>query len=80
MDKAGIHLNNPTELENQNLDDGGALSTLETFGLDIEGNASRDIYKSMSLSELHEALEKAVQNEDYEKAAKIRDEISKRES
>jgi hypothetical protein len=34
----------------------------------------------MSLSELHESLEKAVQNEDYEKAAKIRDEISKRES
>ena len=34
----------------------------------------------MSLSELHEALEKAVQNEDYENAAKIRDEISKRES
>ena len=80
LDKAGIHLNNPTELENQNLDDGGSLSTPETFGLDSEGNTSKDIYKSMSLSELHEALEKAVQNEDYEKAAKIRDEISKRES
>ena len=52
----------------------------ETFGLDAEGNASTDIYKSMSLSELHEVLEKAVQDEDYEKAAKIRDEISKRES
>ena len=82
MDKAGIYLNNPTELENQNpdADDEGVLSTPETFGLDAEGNASTDIYKSMSLSELHEALEKAVQNEDYEKAAKIRDEISKRES
>ena len=80
LDKAGIYLNNPTELENQNPDDEGALSTPETFGLDSEGNASTDIYKSMSLSELHEVLEKAVQNEDYEKAAKIRDEISKRES
>ena len=80
LDKAGIYLNNPTELENQNPDDEGALSTPETFGLDSEGNASSDIYKSMSLSELHEVLEKAVQNEDYEKAAKIRDEISKRES
>jgi protein-arginine kinase activator protein McsA len=47
--------------------------------LDTEGNAG-DIYVSMSLSELHVALEKAVQDEDYEKAAKIRDEISKRES
>lgn len=80
LDKAGIYLNNPTELESQEQDDEGVLSTPETFGLDSEGNASTDIYKSMSLSELHEALEKAVQNEDYEKAAKIRDEISKRES
>ncbi|QBZ97515.1 bifunctional nuclease family protein [Flavobacterium sangjuense] len=80
LDKAGIYLNNPTELENQNPDDEGVLSTPETFGLDSEGNASTDVYKSMSLSELHESLEKAVQNEDYEKAAKIRDEISKRES
>ncbi|NNT70654.1 hypothetical protein HKT18_00350 [Flavobacterium sp. IMCC34852] len=80
LDKAGIYLNtNPTDLENQNTEDEGVLSTPETFGLDSEGNAG-DAYVSMSLSELHEALEKAVQDEDYEKAAKIRDEISKRES
>jgi len=80
LDKAGIYLNpNPTDLENQDSDDEGVLSTPETFGLDNEGNAG-DVYISMSLSELHEALEKAVQDEDYEKAAKIRDEISKRES
>jgi bifunctional DNase/RNase len=80
LDKAGIYLNtNQTDLENQNIEDEGVLSTPETFGLDTEGNAG-DIYVSMSLSELHEALEKAVQDEDYEKAAKIRDEISKRES
>jgi protein-arginine kinase activator protein McsA len=29
---------------------------------------------------LYELLNEAVQNEDYEKAAKIRDEISKKES
>ena len=80
LDKSGIYLKNPNEFENQNPDDEGVLATPETFGLDSEGNASTDIYKSMSLSELHESLEKAVQNEDYEKAAKIRDEISKRES
>src|SRR6218665_79634 len=81
LDKAGVYLNNPTELENQNQDDDdGVLSTPETFGLDDDGNASADIYKAMSLSELHDSLEKAVQDEDYEKAAKIRDEISKRES
>ena len=79
LDKAGIYLNNPGEIENPTEDE-GVLSTPETFGLDSEGHDSTDVYKSMSLSELHEALEKAVQDEDYEKAAKIRDEISKRES
>ena len=80
LDKAGIYLNpNPTDIDNQNADDDGVLSTPETFGLDSEGNAG-DAYVSMSLTELHDALEKAVQDEDYEKAAKIRDEISKRES
>ncbi|MGC4040058.1 MAG: DUF151 domain-containing protein [Flavobacterium sp.] len=80
LDKAGIYLNNPGEIESSDPDDDGVLSTPETFGLDSEGNASTDVYKSMSLSELHDGLEKAVQDEDYEKAAKIRDEISKRES
>ena len=80
LDKAGIYLNNRGELENLNPNDEGVLSAPETFGFDSESNDSNDIYKSMSLSELHEALEKAVQDEDYEKAAKIRDEISKRES
>lgn len=81
LDKAGIYLNNPGEIESPSeTEDEGVLSTPETFGLDSEGNASTDVYKSMSLSELHESLEKAVQDEDYEKAAHIRDEISKRES
>lgn len=80
LDKAGIYLNNPNEIETTESEEEGVLSTPETFGLDSEGNASTDVYKSMSLSELHEGLEKAVQDEDYEKAANIRDEISKRES
>ena len=80
LDKAGVYLNNPTDLEKQNTEDDGILSTPETFGLEDESDTPTDIYKAMSLSELHEALEKAVQNEDYEKAAHIRDEISKRES
>ena len=35
-------------------------------------------YKGKTLEELHNLLDEAVANEDYEKAAKIRDEISKR--
>jgi uncharacterized protein len=82
LDKAGIFLNpNTPELEGQNPeDDDDILSTPETFGLDNEGNDSNDSYKKLSLAELHDLLEGAVQDEDYEKAAKIRDEISKRES
>jgi len=80
LDKAGIYLNtNQTEHENEIPEDDGVLSTPETFGLDNNSKVG-DIYASMSLSELHDVLEKAVQEEDYEKAAKIRDEISKRES
>ena len=80
LDKAGIYLkNNPLEAnkENDGLDD--ILSTPETFGQE-ESNQSGETYTKHSLSELHELLDGAVQNEDYEKAAKIRDEISKRES
>ena len=80
LDKAGVYLNNSTDSENQNIEDEGALSTPETYGFDDKTDVAGDIYKSQSLSELYESLEKAVQAEDYEKAAKIRDEISKRES
>ena len=80
LDKAGVYLNNPTEVENQDKEEEGVLSTPETFGIENKGNVTDDLYKTLSLSELYEGLDKAVQDEDYEKAAKIRDEISKRES
>jgi bifunctional DNase/RNase len=82
LDKAGIYLNpNTPELEGQNPEnDDDILSTPETFGMENEENDSKNSYKKLSLAELHDLLEGAVQDEDYEKAAKIRDEISKRES
>jgi protein-arginine kinase activator protein McsA len=63
-----------------NTEDDGILSTPETFGLENDSPSPENQYKTFSLSELNDSLEKAVQDEDYEKAAKIRDEISKRES
>jgi len=77
LDKAGIYLNNPNETE---VEDDGVLSTPETYGLDSTDIDSSESYSKLSLSELHSSLEAAVQDEDYEKAARIRDEISKRES
>ena len=38
----------------------------------------QDSYKNKTLEDLNALLEQAVENEDYEVAAKIRDEISKR--
>jgi uncharacterized protein len=78
LDKAGIFLKTNPEAEaaGQVLDD--VLSSSDAFGLE-ESNDSKNSYAKHSLSELHELLDSAVNDEDYEKAAKIRDEISKRE-
>ncbi|MGA9638392.1 bifunctional nuclease domain-containing protein [Flavobacterium sp.] len=80
LDKAGIFLKaNPqeTDKDSQEIDD--ILSNPETFGNEDEHANGRPYIKN-SLQELTELLEQAVSHEDYEKAAKIRDEISKRES
>ena len=45
---------------------------IETAAVEQEG------FKDKSLEELNALLVEAVNNEDYERAAKIRDEISKR--
>ena len=45
---------------------------------ELELNKPRENYKTKTLEELHNLLDEAVANEDYEKAAHIRDEISKR--
>ena len=79
LDKAGIYLKaNPLEADSDEHATDEVLTNPETFGME-ETNQSGGAYTKHSLSELHEMLESAVENEDYEKAAKIRDEISKRE-
>ena len=45
---------------------------------DPTSDEPQENYSDKSLKELRKLLETAVLNEDYEKAAKIRDEISKR--
>ena len=78
LDKAGIYLK-VNEAEERSIED-DVLSEPETFGLTSEEVTSGNPYAKNSLSELHDMLNAAVQNEDYEKAAHIRDEISRRES
>jgi len=74
LDKAGIYLKLEEEIAIKgNLDP-------ETVEVTLEQNQSLDSssFSSFSLEELHSQLNDAVINEDYELAAKIRDEISKR--
>jgi bifunctional DNase/RNase len=81
LDKAGIVLKantQETDKDSQEID--AILSNPETFGNEEEGNQTGRIFIKHSLEELNELLGQAVAQEDYEKAAQIRDEISKRES
>jgi bifunctional DNase/RNase len=72
LDKAGIYLKAKDELTDEK----------ETLSIEklIEEPEKASSYSKDSLEELNEKLSKAVLNEDYELAAKIRDEITKRTS
>lgn len=73
LDKAGIYLKiNPLETENSD-------DPLEFSDDDFIPDTTES-YASHTLEELRKMLEAAVNNEDYEAAVKIRDEISKREA
>jgi hypothetical protein len=80
LDKAGIYLNMSNTEENQTVNEDGVLSEPETFGGESDTSVSGINYSGFTLQQLYDQLDEAVQNEDYEKAAKIRDEISKKES
>ncbi|MEM1003584.1 MAG: bifunctional nuclease family protein, partial [Bacteroidota bacterium] len=80
LDKAGIFLKfSSKESEDEDSDDSIVVDEILQEGetVEIESGAG-DGYREMTLDELHKELDKAVANEDYEKAAKLRDEISKR--
>ncbi|HEY9169331.1 MAG TPA: bifunctional nuclease family protein [Lutibacter sp.] len=72
LDKAGIYLKAKDELTDEK----------ETLSIEklIEEPDKISSFSKDTLEELNEKLDKAVQNEDYELAAKIRDEITKRTS
>ncbi|MGK0420391.1 MAG: bifunctional DNase/RNase [Polaribacter sp.] len=75
LDKAGVYLkteeqlnlNDPSEIQDISLD------TESLLGVDQESS-----YSKLSIAELNVQLDKAVSDENYELAAKIRDEISQR--
>ena len=73
LDKAGIYLKNPNTPE-KSYDEEVLVNAIDP----PKDNSEDLTYKNKTLEELHELLGQAVSNENYELAAKIRDEISKR--
>ena len=74
LDKAGIFLKSKEEpdLDPANIE-------VEELVADISEGAATTSYSDLTLAELNTKLDEAVANEDYELAAKLRDEISKRQ-
>ncbi|HPF97085.1 MAG: bifunctional nuclease family protein [Mangrovimonas sp.] len=75
LDKAGIYLKVNPKSEDEASGDSVLIDDIVAEKIETQGQEN---YKSKSIEELHNLLDEAVANEDYEKAAKIRDEISKR--
>jgi bifunctional DNase/RNase len=79
LDKAGIFLKFSAKDKEEDSDDSIVVDEILQEGetVEIESDASGG-YREMTIEELNKELDKAVAAEDYEKAAKLRDEISKR--
>ena len=74
LDKAGVYLKGEPGATAPSVKEQEAVE--EILPENVETGSSN--YKKMSLDELETLLSQAVKNEDYEKAARLRDEISKR--
>jgi bifunctional DNase/RNase len=76
LDKAGIYLKVDRKEEDE--DEQDSILVDDLLADELEPNAHKENFKGKTIEELHKLLNEAVANEDYEKAASIRDEISKR--
>ena len=79
LDKAGIYLKVNPKKEGEDDENEDSILMDELVANELEPIEPRENFKGKTLEELQTLLEEAVNNEDYEKAAHIRDEISKRE-
>ncbi|NNL81916.1 MAG: hypothetical protein HKP28_00910, partial [Winogradskyella sp.] len=75
LDKAGIYLKvNPKKTEEEQ----DSILVDDLIAEEIDASMGQESYADKTLEELHTMLDEAVKNEDYETAARLRDEISKR--
>jgi len=75
LDKAGIYLKAKEEIDKRTEED---MEELEEILNPLDDILNEDSFTEKSIKELNNLLNDAVANEDYELAAKIRDEIEKR--
>ncbi|OEJ99322.1 hypothetical protein A8C32_09150 [Flavivirga aquatica] len=78
LDKAGIYLKVNPKKEDENEENQDSILMDDLVSSELETDSPSESFKEKTLEELHQLLEEAVNDEDYEKAAHIRDEISKR--
>lgn len=79
LDKAGIYLKTKETKKDISKKAEAVIEELIAGGDKESAKSSGIDYSKHSLKELHQMLDEAVADEDYEKAAGIRDEISKRD-
>ncbi len=80
LDKAGIYLKRiPEEKSTAQEKEAQIIEELITEVSEPSVKKESSNFQKYTLKQLHSMLDKAVANEEYEKAAAIRDEISKRE-
>lgn len=77
LDKAGIFLK-PEGKKDEDDEEVESYIVDDLFAGEASTSSNKPDYKKLSLTELNNMLEQAVNSEDYEKAARLRDEISKR--
>ena len=78
LEKAGIYLKSGKKKKEKKVDEEAVIEELLLTDDAESVTTDTNDLKDISLQELNEMLNAAVENEDYEQAAKIRDEISKR--
>lgn len=78
LEKAGIFLKGDEQGKAATAKQEEEIISEELLPDDIDIKSDDTNYQKLSLQELKKLLSQAVKNEDYEKAARIRDEISKR--
>ncbi|HLW62711.1 MAG TPA: bifunctional nuclease domain-containing protein [Flavobacterium sp.] len=81
LDKAGIYLReqeNDLQTADEDDDDDESINDAIDEFLNIVPDEKSNEFSKFNSQELNDMLEMAILNEDYEKAARLRDEISKR--